>query len=96
MTNQELFEQYNTEKWVIEQNLCLLLQTYWEEHGKKAVEQAKRGYRTSDMPYNPVAFVKKFMKEETICDVEYAEKSKMHTLESKEVGIIDDDYTELS
>ncbi len=71
MTNSEVFEQYNTEKWVIEQNLCFLLQEYWEKYGKKAVEQAKNGYVTSGMPCNSVSFVKEFMKEETICDVEY-------------------------
>jgi hypothetical protein len=88
MTNQELFEQYNTEKWVIEQNLCFLLQLYWDRHCQDAFH--------SGMPENPVTFVKKFMKEETICDVEYAEKSKMSTLESREVGIIGGGYTEVS
>lgn len=94
MTNQELFEQYNTEKWVIEQNLYFLLQAYWEEHGKKAIEQAKNGYVTSDMPYNPVSFVKEFMKSETLCAVEYAEKSKMANVEN---NIVEDaDFTELT
>ena len=93
MTNQEIFEQYNTEKWVIEQNLCFLLQKYWEEHGKKAIEQAKDGYITRSMPYNPISFVKEFMREETLCEVEYAEKSKMETLAN---NIIDADFTELS
>ena len=94
MTNQELFEQYNTEKWVIEQNLCFLLQAYWEEHGKKVIEQAKNGYVTSNMPYNPVSFVKEFMKSETLCDVEYAEKSKMANVEN---NIVEDaDFTELT
>jgi len=94
MTNSEVFEQYNTERWVIEQNLCFLLQTYWEEYGKKAIEDAKNGYITSDMPYNPVTFVKRFMKDETICSVEYAEKSKMSTIEN---NIIEDvDFTELT
>lgn len=94
MTNQELFEQYNTEKWVIEQNLCFLLQAYWEEHGKKAIEQAKNGYVTSDMPYNPVSFVKEFMKSETLCAVGYAEKSKMANVEN---NIVEDaDFTELT
>lgn len=96
MTNQELFEQYNTEKWVIEQNLCFMLQEYWEKYGKTVIEQAKNGYTTSDMPYNPVSFVKTFMKEETECDIEYAEKSKMNTLENNEVETIDVDYMELS
>ena len=94
MTNAELFKEYGTEKWVIEQNLCFLLQTYWEEYSKKAVEQAKNGYVTSDMPFNPVSFVKNFMKEETICEVEYAEKSKMHTVENS--IIVDADFTELA
>lgn len=94
MTNQELFEEYNSEKWVIEQNLCFMLQAYWEEHGKKAIEQAKNGYVTTGMPYNPVSFVKKFMKEETLCAVEYAEKSKMNTVENNTV--IDADFAELT
>ena len=94
MLNSEVFEQYNTEQWVIEQNLCFLLQTYWEEHGKKAIEQAKNGYITRCMPYNPVSFVKEFMKDETLCNVEYAEKSKISTVES---NIIEDiDFIELT
>lgn len=94
MTNAELFREYGTEKWVIEQNLCFLLQEYWEKHGKKAIEQAKNGYVTSDMPYNPVSFIKNFMKEETICDVEYAEKSKISTVENN--TIVDAKFTELT
>lgn len=94
MTNAELFKEYGSEKWVIEQNLCFLLQEYWEEHSKKAIEQAKNGYITRDMPYNPVSFVKNFMKEETICDVEYAEKSKISTVENN--TIVDAKFTELT
>lgn len=89
MTNLEIFEQYNTEKWVIEQNLCFLLQTYWEEHGKKAIEDAKNGYITHTMPYNPISFVKEFMKNETLCDVEFAEKSKLSTIENNVIEDID-------
>ena len=94
MTNQELFLQYNTENWVIEQNLCFLLQKYWAEYGKAAIEQAKCGYTTSNMPYNPVSFVKKFMKEETLCDVKYAEKSKISTVKDSVIG--DADFIELT
>ena len=94
MKNSEVFKQYGTEQWVIEQNLCFLLQEYWEKHGKKAIEQAKNGYVTSGMPCNSVSFVKEFMKEETICDVEYAEKSKIFNLENNTVG--DADFTELT
>lgn len=89
MTNLEVFEQYNTEKWVIEQNLCFLLQEYWETHGKKAIESAKRGYITNDMPYNPVSFVKEFMKNETLCNVGYAEKSKIYTVENSTIEDVD-------
>lgn len=94
MTNSEVFKQYNTEQWVIEQNLCFLLQEYWEKYGKKAIEQAKNGYVTSGMPCNPVSFVKQFMKDETLCDVEFAEKSKISTLENNIVG--DTDFIELT
>ena len=93
MTNQQVFKEYGSEKCVVEQNLCFLLQEYWETHGKKAIKAAKNGYTTSGMPYNPVSFVKKFMKEETYCELTHTEKPKMETLES---NIIDVDFTELS
>ena len=94
MTNAEVFEQHNTEKWVIEQTLCSLLQNYWEEHGKKAIEQAKKGYTTSNLPYNSLKFVKEFMKKETLCDVEDAEKSKIASTENNIVK--DADFIELT
>ena len=93
MTNAEIFEQYNTEKWVIEQNLCFLLQAYWDEHGTKAIEDAKNGNTSTCMPYNPISFVKKFMREETLCPVEYAEKSKVSTVENNTV--VDAEFIEL-
>ena len=80
MTNQEVLEQYSTESWVVEEVLCYLLQEYWENHGTRAIEQAKNGYTSNQMPENPVSFVKKFMKEETYCNIEFAEKSKMNTI----------------
>ena len=69
------------------------MQEYWEAYCKKAIEDAKNGYTTSGMPYNPVSFVKKFMKEETYCELKQAEKSKMESLES---NVMDVDFTELS
>lgn len=93
MTNSEVLQQYGTERWVVEQTLCFLLQDYWEKHGTKAIEQAKNGYTSDQMPMNPVSFVKKFMKEETLCPVEYAEKSKMDTLEKGD--IIDAEFVEV-
>lgn len=79
MTNLEVLQEYNTEKWVLEQTLCFMLEIYWDDYCKD-----KYG---SKLPENPVSFVKRFMKEETYCEVEFAEKSKMKTLEQK--GIID-------
>lgn len=81
MTNQEVFKNYGSEKWAIEQNLCFLLQGYWEECNDK-------GYvRKSQMPINPVGFVKQFMKEETLCEVEFAEKSKLDSLKKDAVDV---------
>ena len=94
MTNAEVFKEYGSEKWVIEQNLCFLLQEYWEKYGKVAVEQAKNGHITSGMPYNPVSFVKEFMKDETLCSIEYAEKSKISNVENNIIG--DADFVELT
>ena len=83
MVNSEVLKEYNTEQWAIEETLTFLLQEYWEDTHKK-------GYvKESHMPINPVSFVKKFMKEETYCNVEFAEKSKMNTLENNEVPVID-------
>lgn len=78
MNNAEVFKQYGTEQWAIEEALCFLLQSYWEEHCKERFGQ-------SQMPYNPVGFVKQFMKEETLVSVEFAEKSKMATLEKSDI-----------
>lgn len=95
MLNSEVFEQFGTEKWVVEQNLCYLLQIYWEKYGTEACEQASRGYKVGrTMPYNPISFVKEFMKEETLCNIEYAEKSKMNTVEKSVV--IDVEATEVN
>ncbi|MEE3344687.1 MAG: hypothetical protein VZS44_11375 [Bacilli bacterium] len=91
MTNQEVFEEYNTEKWVIEQNLCFMLQKYWEEC------RAKYGdinLKITELPINPVGFVKQFLKEETICDIEIAEKSKLDTINKSVIG--DADYIEIN
>ena len=78
MLNKDVFKEYNTEQWVIEENLCYMLQLYWMNYC------AKR-YNEAVMPENPVTFVKKFMQEETICNVDMAEKSKMDTLIKSEV-----------
>lgn len=82
MNNQEVFANYGTEKWVMEQNLCFLLQTYWEAVRGRTGEGRNL---SSEMPLNPVGFVKEFMKEETLVETEYAEQSKMDHLEKGEV-----------
>ena len=87
MTNQEVFTQFGSEKWVVEQTLCFMMQDYWEKLHEK-------GYvKESQMPINPVSFIKGFMKEETITDINYAEKSKIDTVENNVV--IDADYIDI-
>ena len=44
-------------------------------------------------PFNTVGFIKNFMKEETLVEVEWAEKSKLDHLEKN--GCIDGDFREL-
>jgi len=79
MLNKDVFKEYGSEQWVIEQNLYFLLQGYWEQLNQK-------GYiKESQMPINPVGFIKQFMKEETFCDLEYAEKSKLDSAEKSVV-----------
>ena len=86
MTNEEVFKNYGSEKWVIEEALSYLLQKYWEEVAQKYPQIEKQIGK--HCPINPVGAVKEFMKEETLCSVEYAEKSKMETLqaEGNEIG----------
>lgn len=84
MQNSEVFSQYGSERWVVEQNLCFLLQDFWEQlHTKGYVKE-------SHCPLNPVSVVKSFMKEETIVDVPWAEKSKMAHVEDG--AVIDADF----
>lgn len=65
MLNKEVFEKYGTENWVIEENLCYLLQKYAEKFG------------FSDPC--PSVFVKNFMQEETYVNTKYAEMSAIDT-----------------
>ena len=81
MINSEIFKQFGSEQWAIEQNLCFMLQEYWAElYEKGAVKE-------SQMPINPVSFIKKFMKEESYVETDYAEQSKMNTLEKNVVDV---------
>ena len=80
MTNKEVFEQYGSESWVVEENLHFLLQEFTEKLGVRPT-------------FNTVGFIKNFMKEETIVEVEWAEKSKLDHLEKN--GYIDGDFREL-
>ena len=79
MTNKELFENYGTETWVIEQTLHFMLQEFVDACG----------HRMSEVPFNTVAFIKKFMQKETISDLHFAEISKLETLESNIIDVID-------
>ncbi|MBR3515412.1 MAG: hypothetical protein IKO10_03790 [Lachnospiraceae bacterium] len=81
MTNEEVFKNYGSEKWVVEEALSYLLQKYWEEVVQKYPQIEKQ--IGMHCPINPVGAVKEFMKEDTLCSVEYAEKSKMETLQAE-------------
>ena len=83
MTNKEVFINYSSEQWVLEQNLCFMLQDYWDKIKEKCGDKLP-----SQMPLNPVTFVKAFMKEETIVDVLWAEKSKMDNIMKHPENII--------
>ena len=66
MLNKEVFEKFGSENWVIEENLCYLLQEYAEKLGVSN-------------PYNPAIFVKDFMQKETYINTKYAEMSAIDT-----------------
>ena len=83
MTNKEVFINYSSEQWILEQNLCFMLQDYWDKIKEKCGDKLP-----SQMPLNPVTFVKAFMKEETIVDVPWAEKSKMDNIMKHSENII--------
>lgn len=93
MTNKEVFTNYSSEQWVLEQNLCFMLHDYWDKIREKTGIGEKL---PSQMPINPVAFVKAFMKEETIVDVPWAEKSKMDNIMKHPENIIDAEFTEVT
>lgn len=83
MLNKEVFEQFGSEQWVIEENLCYLLQEYSEKLGIVH-------------PSNPVTFVKNFMKEETYVDTKYAEISAVDTARENVVAdYVDGEYIEI-
>ena len=90
MTNAEFFANYGTEKWATEQNLCFLLQGYWEAIRERTGVGKEL---PSQMPLNPVSYVKEFMKEETLVETEWAERSKMDTVEKNTV--IDGEFREV-
>jgi hypothetical protein len=93
MTNAEVFDKFHTEKWVLEQNLCFMLQDYWDKIREKTGIGEKL---PSQMPINPVTFVKAFMKEETIMNVPWAEKSKMDNIMKHPENIIEAEFTEIT
>lgn len=84
MTNKEVFINYSSEQWVLEENLCFMLPDYWDKIKEKCGDKLP-----SQMPLNPVTFVKAFMKEETIVDVPLAEKPKMDNIMKHPDNIID-------
>lgn len=79
MTNAEVFKNYGSEQWVVEQNLEFFLQEYWYAIREKV------GQPHSQMPINSVGFTKEFMRQESYTETKYAEISKMETLEKNEI-----------
>ena len=91
MTNKEVFEKYGDIQWTIESNLCFLLQEFWE-----AERNNHPGLKLPSHPLtNPVSFVKKWMKEETIAEVDMAERNLQENLLSKKNVIEDAEYREI-
>ncbi len=93
MNNLEVFEQYNTEKWVLEEALSYLLMEYRERCINEIKRHSSMDPTSCLDSVSPVATVKEWINEETLCSVKYAEKSKMNTLES---NTIEGDYLEIS
>lgn len=88
MTNKEVFENYSSENWVIEEALSLMLIEFMDELKHKAGN-------TITNNINTVGFIKKFMKDETLVHAELAEKSKMDSLEKRHDTIEDAEYREI-
>lgn len=88
MTNNEAFERYSSEKWVLEENLCFMLQDFWDKVREKSDVQLP-----NKMPINPVTFIKGFLKEDTLVDVKWAEKSKMENTSKSPETIIDVEFS---
>ncbi len=83
MLNKEVFEQFGSEQWVIEENLCYLLQEYVEKLGVKN-------------PISPVVFVKEFMEEESYINEKYAKMSAVNTAKKNIVAdCIEGEYIEI-
>lgn len=85
MTNKEYFESYASVAWALEQNLAMMISQYCED---------------SNIPHhmmkNPVTFVKKFMKQETYAEIDFAEKAKMEQLESSIIVDVNQMYPNTS
>lgn len=88
MTNTEAFERYSSEKWVLEENLCFMLQDFWDKVREKSDVQLP-----NKMPINPVTFIKGFLKGDTLVDVKLAEKSKMENTSKSPETIIDVEFS---
>ena len=91
MTNKEVFAKYGDMQWAIESNLCFLLQEFWE-----TVKDNQPELKLPSHPsINPVSFVKKWMKEETIVEVGMAERNLQKNLSANENVIEDAEYKEV-
>ena len=76
MINSEVFREFNTEQYIIEQNLYSLIQDFCNKNNITP-------------NCNVVSFIKNFMKEETIVDINYAKKEALYTAEKNVVIEVD-------
>lgn len=74
------------ESHATEENLCYMLQEYWEQAMEK-MSHITGVTKYTSMPINPVGFVKGFLKEDTLVETKYYEVAKQRTLEKDAIDV---------
>ena len=91
MNNKELFERGYAHE--IEENMCYLLQEYWD---KIAEREFHNKYR--QCPFNPVSFIKDFMKRDTYVNYEITDmlnRKESTSINLDTSNVVDGEYIEL-
>ena len=84
MKNKEVFEKYNDQNFIIEQQIYFAIVSYWEEYCEKY---------SSRPPHNVIDFVKKWMKEDSYTDTSFVDLARKKEQEEK-AEIIDVEFSE--